>query len=238
MRLDKVIEQQLKTTRKEMKRLFLMKKVFIDGSVERNPQRNVDSQLHDIQVDGQSVQTTHVYYLLNKPAGVVTAKKDDQFQTATELIAEKERPENLYPVGRLDRDTTGLLLLTDNGQLGYDLLQPGAKVEKTYRARVNERVTSEDVEAFEAGIVFHGAIRCQPAKLTILHSEPGNSEVELTIKEGKFHQVKKMFLTRGKKVTRLERLSMGPLRLPEELPVGGYRSLTLNELKQLKIYFR
>lgn len=238
MRLDKVIEHQLHTTRKEMKRLFLMKKVRIDGKVERNPQRNVDSQLHDIQVDDQQLQTNHVYYLLNKPAGVVTAKKDAHFQTATQLIAEAERPTDLYPVGRLDRDTTGLLLLTDNGQLGYDLLQPGLKVEKTYHAVVNERVTQKDVEDFSEGILFHGGVRCQPAELTILHSEQKESEVLLTIKEGKFHQVKKMFLACGKKVIRLERISMGPLRLPKDLAAGEYRSLTLKELKQLKIYFR
>lgn len=238
MRLDKVIEQNLKTTRKEMKRLFLMKKVLIDGAVELNPQRNVDSQLHKIQVDGRKLLTDHVYYLLNKPAGVVTAKKDTRFQTATELIAAVERPVNLYPVGRLDRDTTGLLLLTDNGQLGYDLLQPGSKVTKTYRATVNEAVTLEDVAAFKAGIIFHGGVRCQPAKLEILSSEPKHSKVLLTIKEGKFHQVKKMFLACGKKVTQLTRLTMGPLELPEDLAEGDYRSLTLAELQRLKTYFR
>ena len=156
-----------------------------------NPQRNVDSKLHKIQVDGQKLQTNHVYYLLNKPSGVVTAKKDTKFQTATELVKESERPEALYPVGRLDRDTTGLLLLTDNGQLGYDLLQPESKVTKTYRVIVNEAVTMEDVEAFKAGIVFHGGVRCQPARLSIVSSTSRHSEVLLTIKEGKFHQVKK-----------------------------------------------
>ena len=238
MRLHKVIEQNLKTTRKEMKRLFLMKKVLIDGEVELNQWRNVDSQLHEIQVDGQKLQTDHAYYLLNKPAGVVTAKKDNKFQTAIELVKEGERPADLYPVGRLDRDTTGLLLLTDNGQLGYDLLQPGAKVAKTYRATVNDTVTFEDVLAFEKGIVFHGGIRCQPARLAILQSDPDQSEVLLTIKEGKFHQVKKMFLACGKKVTSLTRIAMGPLVLPANLAVGNYRSLTLAELKQLKSYFR
>lgn len=238
MRLDKVIEQNLKTTRKEMKRLFLMKKVFVDGVVELNPQRNVDSQLHDIRVEEQKLQTNHVYYLLNKPNGVVTAKKDIKFQTATDLIAADERPAHLYPVGRLDRDTTGLLLLTDNGQLGYDLLQPGSKVSKTYRVTVNERVTDEDVTAFAKGIVFHGGIRCQPAQLEIVSSEPEYSEVLLTIKEGKFHQVKKMFLACGKKVTRLTRLTMGPLELPEDLAEGEYRPVTPAELQRLKSYFR
>lgn len=200
MRLDKIIEENLKTTRKEMKRLFLMKKVLIDDKVEMNPQRNVDSKLHKIQVDGQKLQTNHVYYLLNKPSGVVTAKKDTKFQTATELVKESERPEALYPVGRLDRDTTGLLLLTDNGQLGYDLLQPESKVTKTYRVIVNEAVTMEDVKAFKAGIVFHGGVRCQPARLSIVSSASRFSEVLLTIKEGKFHQVKKCFWLVGKKL--------------------------------------
>ncbi|GAA2907050.1 16S rRNA pseudouridine(516) synthase [Enterococcus pseudoavium] len=238
MRLDKLIEHHLKTTRKEQKRLFLMKKVFVDGQIELNPQRNVDSQLHKIQVAGKNLTTQQVYYLLNKPAGVVTAKKDSTFQTVTELIAATDRPADLYPVGRLDRDTTGLLLLTDNGQLGYDLLQPTAKVSKTYQAIVNEQVTEKDVAAFAAGITFHGGVRCQPAQLQILQAKPGASNVLLTINEGKFHQVKKMFLACGKKVTSLKRLSMGPLILPPELAEGEYRSLTLAELQQLKVYFR
>lgn len=238
MRLDKLIEAELKTSRKEMKRLFLSRKVLVDSQIEMNPQRNVDSNLHTISVAGRGLTTDHVYYLLNKPAGVVTAKKDAKFQTATELVAAVERPVNLYPVGRLDRDTTGLLLLTDNGQLGYDLLQPDSKVSKTYRATVNERVTEEDIRAFAEGITFHGGTQCQPAELKILTAEPGQSEVVLTIQEGKFHQVKKMFLACGKKVTRLKRLTMGPLTLPNDLAEGDYRPLTQTELQQLKTYFR
>lgn len=238
MRLDKLIEEQLHTSRKEMKRLFLSRKVLIDDQLEMNPQRNVDSRLHKIEVAGQLLQTKHVYYLLNKPAGVVTAKKDARFQTATELVTKHERPADLYPVGRLDRDTTGLLLLTDNGQLGYALLQPGSKVEKTYLATVNEKVTAEDVAAFAQGIVFHGGIVCQPAKLEVLSAGANESRVRLTIQEGKFHQVKKMFLACGKKVTALSRVAMGPLRLPPELLAGEYRELTESELQQLKKYFR
>ncbi|MFC4772691.1 pseudouridine synthase [Enterococcus hermanniensis] len=238
MRLDKVIEENLKTTRKEMKRLFLMKKVKVDGLVEMDQHRNVDSRLHRIEVNGKVLQAKHVYYLLNKPAGVVTAKKDPKFRTVTELISPKERPAELYPVGRLDRDTTGLLLLTDNGQLGYELLRPDSKVNKTYRATINALVTIDDVAAFAEGIEFHGGIRCRPAKLIILTANSSYSEVLLTIKEGKFHQVKKMFLARGKKVIKLTRLTMGPLRLPTDLKSGDYRPLTETELNQLKIYFR
>lgn len=238
MRLDKLIETKLHTTRKEMKRLFLMKRVTVDNEVELNPQRNVDSQLHHIVVDGQNLQTDQVYYLLNKPKGVVTAKQDNHCQTVLDLIDAKDWRQELYPVGRLDRDTTGLLLLTDNGQLGYDLLQPKEKVAKTYRAVVNERVTEEDVTAFARGIIFHGGIVCQPAELKVLFASEKASMVDLTIHEGKFHQVKKMFLACGKKVVDLQRLKMGPLSLPNDLAIGSYRALTLDELQLLKKYFR
>ena len=137
----------------------------------------------------------------------------------------------------MDRDTEGLLLLTSNGQLSYELLQPKKKVTKTYEVRVNEVVTEEDVERFAKGITFHGGITCQPAKLKILTSTSLESRVHLTIREGKFHQVKKMFLATGKKVIYLKRIAMGPLEL-QNLPVGTYRSLTLEELNQLKAYFR
>lgn len=238
MRLDKLVETRMQTTRKEMKRLFLMKRVLVDDKVELNPQRNVDSQLHRIVVNGEQLTTDHVYYLLNKPSGVVTAKQDAHCQTVLDLLASTDQRSGLYPVGRLDRDTTGLLLITDNGQLGYDLLQPKEKVAKTYRAVVNEVVTQADVAAFAKGIVFHGGVVCQPAELKILSSDSTASTVELTLHEGKFHQVKKMFLACGKKVIQLQRLTMGPLSLPAELAVGSYRSLTLDELKQLKKYFR
>lgn len=238
MRLDKLVETRMQTNRKEMKRLFLMKRVLVDDKVELNPQRNVDSQLHRIVVNGEQLTTDHVYYLLNKPSGVVTAKQDVHCQTVLDLLASTDQRSGLYPVGRLDRDTTGLLLITDNGQLGYDLLQPKEKVAKTYRAVVNEVVTQADVAAFAKGIVFHGGVVCQPAELKILSSDSTASTVELTLHEGKFHQVKKMFLACGKKVIQLQRLTMGPLSLPAELAVGSYRSLTLDELKQLKKYFR
>lgn len=238
MRLDKLIEEQLHTTRKAMKRLFLLKKVQIDGKVELNTARNVDSQLHRIEVAGKILQTNQHYYLINKPAGVVTAKKDAHFQTVTQLLDPADFQPELHPVGRLDRDTTGLLLLTDNGQLSYDLLQPQLKVSKTYQAVINEAVTASDVQAFAEGIEFHGGIVCQPATLKILRTEANQSTVCLTIQEGKFHQVKKMFLARGKKVIALKRIAMGPLVLPTALNAGDYRPLTITELQALKKYFR
>ncbi|MBF8807198.1 MAG: pseudouridine synthase [Enterococcus lacertideformus] len=238
MRLDKLIEERLQTTRKEMKRLFATKQVKVDGQIEFCQNRNFDSQLHEIEVAGDRSTTNEAYYLLNKPKGVVTAFKDQAKMTVIDLIASADRRQPLYPVGRLDRDTTGLLLLTSNGQLGYEMLLPDKKVWKTYEAFINGQITSLDIEAFQKGIVFDGGYRCLPARLEIIESDQKSSRVKLTIQEGKFHQVKKMFLACGKKVTRLKRLSMGPLYLDEQLLEGEYRLLKLDELKQLKKYFK
>ena len=170
---------------------------------------------------------------------MVTAKRDREHQTVFDLLKSEAKVDQLVPVGRLDRDTEGLLLMTSNGQLVYDLLHPTKKVVKVYQAVINEHVTQEDVEAFAEGIVFLDGPKCQPAQLTILAYDEKTNEsfVELAISEGKFHQVKKMFLACGKKVIALKRVAMGPLRL-ENLEMGSYRKLTAEELQQLKAYFR
>lgn len=239
MRLDKLIEQEFQTTRKEMKGLFLRGKVRIDGEVTLQENKNVDSQCHQIEVAGQRLFTKEVYYLLNKSKGLVTANTDSEHPTVFDQLSLEDRRQELFAVGRLDRDTEGLLLLTSNGQLVYDLLHPTKKVFKTYEAQVNEEVTPEDVAAFAQGIVFLDGTVCKSAELERLSFDGLRrmSHVRLRIQEGKFHQVKKMFLARGKKVVALKRTEMGPLSLGE-LPVGAYRSLTPEELLQLKPYFR
>lgn len=239
MRLDKLIEREYQTSRKEMKRLFLRGKVRVDGEVTLQENKNVDSQLHQIDVAGQTLLTEDTYYLLNKPKGVVTANSDSEHPTVFDQLSVKDRQKELFAVGRLDRDTEGLLLLTSNGQLVYDLLHPTKKVFKVYEAEVNERVTQEDVEAFAQGIVFLDGTVCQSAQLEKLAYDEVNgiSHVRLRIQEGKFHQVKKMFLACGKKVVGLKRIEMGPLCLGD-LPIGAYRSLSQAEMAQLKPYFR
>lgn len=239
MRLDKLIEAELGASRKEMKRLFLTGQVLVDGVKERSEGRNVDSALHEIQVAGGSLTTHEQYYLLNKPAGVVTANRDSAHQTVLDLLPDEDVSQ-LASVGRLDRDTEGLVFLTSNGQLAYELLHPEKKVTKVYEAWVNELVTAEDQAAFAEGITFIGGERCQPAELTVLQEDRERqwSYVRLGIKEGKFHQVKKMFLARGKKVVYLKRVALGPLRLTPELEVGDYRPLTLAELQGLRPYFK
>lgn len=238
LRLDKLIEARLKTNRKTQKRLFLTGQVKVDGQIERKENRNVDSRLHKIEVAGQILETFESYFLLYKPKGVVCANRDSEHKTFIELLAPRDRKKDLYTVGRLDRDTEGLLLVTDNGQLGYELLQPNRKVAKVYEAWVKEPVTQADVIAFATGITFHGGVTCKPASLEILEVTPGPTKIRLTIREGKFHQVKKMFLARGIKVLSLRRVAMGPVALPEELLPGEYRPLTLAELQSLQEYFR
>lgn len=238
MRIDKLIETTFCTSRTGTKRILNSRQVRIDGKAEMNGRRNVDSNLHHIEIKGRkNIQTSHVYYLLNKPAGYVTAVKDRSRQTVIDLLEEKDRTAGLYPAGRLDRDTEGLVFLTDNGQLGYAMMQAKFKVAKVYEAVVNEAVTIDDVTAFAEGIEFLDGTVCQSAKLEILFSSADAGKVRLTITEGKFHQVKKMFLACGKKVTHLKRLSIGPLKLPEDLPIGAYRRLKDAELQALKPYF-
>ena len=151
MRLDKLIEQQLQTSRKEMKQLFRMRQVRVDGAVCLQKNKNVDSFLHEITVANQFLQTHDVYYLLNKPKGVVTANADQEHLTVFDLLHPADFRSDLVAAGRLDRDTKGLLLLTSNGQLVYDLLHPTKKVIKTYEARINAEVTQEDIVAFARG---------------------------------------------------------------------------------------
>ena len=235
MRLGKLLEKRLQLSRKELKRTFARGIVRIDGQVEYCETRNVDSQLHRIEVADKRLYTNEVYYLLNKPGGVVTANQDERHRTVFDCLKKEDQRGDLCFVGRLDRDTQGLLLLTSNGQLAYDLLQPMNKVVKVYEAYLKEPAENVDIERFAKGIRFLDGTLCQPAELTILDNP---HHVLLKIHEGKFHQVKKMFLSVEKKVERLKRVAFGPLTLPQSLESGQYRSLTQEELLSLKEYFR
>ncbi|EOL49047.1 16S rRNA pseudouridine(516) synthase [Enterococcus caccae] len=238
MRLDKLLELEKIGSKRKVKALIRSKQVTVDGMVIMSENQNVDPAVQDIYVEGKKIQRhSHVYYMLNKPQGVVTAVKDAQHQTVIDLISLDDQRAGLYPVGRLDRDTEGFLLITDNGQLGYQLLLPHKKVSKRYEVVVNERLTTLDSQAFAEGIVFADGKKCKPAKLQILSSEKNESHAHLDITEGKFHQVKKMFLSVGKKVIYLKRLSMGPIQLDPALGLGEYRSLNQEELQALRPYF-
>ena len=234
MRLDKCLEQNEFGSRKAVKRLLQRRLVRVDGQVVMTESLNVDPAVHEIKVGNQVVVAQgHSYFMLNKPQGTVTAVRDETHPTVIDWIHEADRTPGLYPAGRLDRDTEGLVLITDNGPLGYQLIHPKHKVTKRYQVTVNGALTEADRQSFLTGIVFIGGVTCQPARLTILSQSPTHSEAVLDIQEGKFHQVKKMFLAVDKKVTSLKRIRIGSLHLDEGLAPGMYRRLTKEELAAL-----
>ena len=174
--------------------------------------------------------------MLHKPNGVVTASKDKKLPTVMSLLPPDIQSDQLHAVGRLDRDTTGLLLLTDNGPLGFQLLHPQYHVDKTYQVKVNGLLTPDHIQQFQDGIVFLDGTICKPAKLEILSTSLTESHASITISEGKFHQVKKMFLSVGVKVTSLKRVQFGDFTLDSELAEGQYRPLNPEELEIIKNY--
>jgi len=220
-------------TRSEIKEIIRKGRVCINGVPCDKPDEKVDTESDTVSLDGQTVNyEKYIYLMLNKPAGVVSATKDLNDKTVIDLIKEKSR-KDIFPVGRLDKDTEGLLILTNDGRLAHNLLSPKKEVDKVYYAKVMGKVTDKDAEDFLSGISIGEDEVCLPAKLEILTS--GDiSEVKLTIQEGKFHQVKRMFEAVGKKVIYLKRLSMGGLELDPELKPGDYRRLTKDEIELLK----
>lgn len=232
MRLDKYLADMSVGTRTEVKKLIHQGKVAIDGVIQKSPDIKIDEKKQVVTCNGQTVSyQTYEYYMLNKPAGVVSATTDKKDKTVLDLIESKKR-KDLFPVGRLDKDTEGLLLITNDGELAHRLLAPKKHVDKVYFAKIEGVVTEEDKCKFAEGLDIGDDEFTKPAHLEILVS--GDiSEIHLTIQEGKFHQVKRMFESVGKKVLYLKRLSMGTLKLDDELALGEYRALTEEELEQL-----
>ncbi|MCP9056975.1 pseudouridine synthase [Streptococcus infantis] len=236
MRLDKLLAQE-KISRKAMKQALLKKEIFIDGKAASSLAQNIDTGLQQLVFQGRQIQGyEHIYLMLHKPNGVVTARKDKELPTVMDLLPKHFQSEQLYAIGRLDRDTTGLLILTDNGPLGFQLLHPQYHVDKTYQVEVNGPLTPNHIQEFKDGIVFLDGTVCKPAQLEILASSPSHSRATITISEGKFHQVKKMFLSVGVKVTALKRVQFGDFLLDPDLAEGQYRHLNQEELKIIKNY--
>lgn len=236
MRLDNLLAQET-VSRKAMKQALLKEEILVDGRPARSLAQNIDTGLQKLLFQDQIIRGyEHTYLMLHKPAGVVTANKDKKLPTVMDLLPPDIQSDKLYAVGRLDRDTTGLLLLTDNGPLGFQLLHPQYHVDKTYQVEVNGLLTPDHIQAFQKGIVFLDGTICKPASLEILSASPSHSQASITISEGKFHQVKKMFLSVGVKVTSLKRTHLGPWSLDENLQEGDYRPLNQKELQIIKNY--
>ena len=236
MRLDNLLAKE-KISRKAMKQALLKEEILVDGRPARSLAQNIDTGLQKLLFQDQIIRGyEHTYLMLHKPAGVVTANKDKKLPTVMDLLPPDIQSDKLYAVGRLDRDTTGLLLLTDNGPLGFQLLHPQYHVDKTYQVEVNGLLTPDHIRLFKEGIVFLDGTTCKPAQLEILSSSPTESHASITISEGKFHQVKKMFLSIGVKVTSLKRIQFGDFTLNPDLAEGNYRPLNQKELQIIKNY--
>lgn len=239
IRLDKYLADMGEGTRQEVKKYIRQGRILIDGMPVKKPEYKVDEARQRVTLDGRDIGYSRFeYYMLNKPAGVVSATEDVADRTVVELIAGRKR-KDLFPVGRLDKDTEGLLLITNDGALAHRLLSPKSHVDKCYYARVQGLVTEEDVKKFLAGVDIGTAKqpeRTAPGRLQILDADEssGVSRIRLVIQEGKYHQVKRMFAAVGKKVCYLRRESMGSLVLDAGLKPGEYRKLTDEELRELR----
>ncbi len=223
-------------SRKEVKQLLKSGAVKINDIVIKDSKVHVDPEKDNVSLHGERIEyKKFLYLMMNKPPGVISATEDTRDETVIDLLTIEDAVYEPFPVGRLDKDTEGLLLITNDGQLAHQLLSPKKHVPKKYFAIIEGRVTEEDVEAFKNGVTLDDGYLTKPGDLTIL--KPGStSEIELTITEGKFHQVKRMFESVGKKVVYLKRMTMGPLKLDDTLELGEYRELTDEELEHLLTY--
>lgn len=238
LRLDKYLADMGLGTRSEVKGMIRSGRILVNGQRARSADIKIDPDEDEVMCDQMPVTYVHYeYYMLNKPAGVISATEDRREKTVVDLIDANQR-KDLFPVGRLDKDTEGLLLITNDGQLAHQLLAPKKHVAKVYYAKVAGTVTEEDADIFANGVVIDETLTALPAKLDILSVTDKDcspvSEIKIEIYEGKFHQVKRMFEAVGKKVIYLKRLSMGPLCLDETLACGQYRKLSEDEIQMLK----
>lgn len=236
MRLDKFLCETGFGTRSQVKDLLKKGQVTVNGAVAKKSEQKIDE--HKDRVICQGIEASYekyVYYMLHKPAGVVSATEDKREKTVLDLLKLEDRRDGIFPVGRLDKDTEGFLLLTDDGDLAHRLLSPRKHVDKTYYAKIAGSVTEAHIERFREGLDIGDEKKTLPAMLEILASEPETSEIRITIHEGRFHQVKRMFEAVGCKVTYLKRLSMGAVALDETLAPGDYRPLNEKERELLGI---
>ncbi len=236
MRLDKFLADMEFGSRKEVKQFIKKGRVKVNGVICKSDKTQVDELNDHILFDDELVHyQNQFYYILHKPQGVISATVDNFDETVVDLLDDDVFREDLFPVGRLDKDTEGLLILTNDGALAHQLLSPKKHVEKAYYAKVSGQMTPEDVVAFKQGLTIDQKEVCLPAELTILSYDEAldESEIELVLHEGKFHQVKRMVQAVGKEVTYLKRIRMGQLVLPSDLALGEYRELTTEELELL-----
>ena len=234
-RLDNVLVNSGYGSRREVQKIIRWKKVKVNGEIITTPSKHVDVLKDEIYVlDKKVVYKEFVYLMLNKPSGFVSAVQDKFERTVLELIEDEDIVLNPYPIGRLDKDTVGLLILSNDGNMCHRVLSPKLHVEKKYLVKVFSCLNSGHVEKFNNGIVLEDGYKCKSSKLEILNSSPDESECEVILTEGKFHQVKRMFEAIGMTVTYLKRVKFCHINLDDNLKEGEYRHLTDEEVKILK----
>lgn len=234
LRIDKFLADMGAGTRASIKNDIRKKLVTINGETVKSPDAKADTEKDIITYCGKEIKYLEFeYFIINKPSGVISATEDRNQKTVLDLITDSRR-NDLFPVGRLDKDTEGLLIITNDGMLAHELLSPKKHVDKVYYVETDGLLTDEHVRLFREGLDVEGDFTAKEALLKILESSENGSKAELTIHEGKFHQVKRMMEAVGNTVTYLKRLSMGPLKLPDDLNCGDYRRLTESEIDMLK----
>ena len=229
-RIDKIIASQGLYSRSDVKYMVNRKRITIDGKVVTSASQKADVDKNEILLDGKPfVVKKQIYLMLNKPKGYVSATEDKKQQTVLELVPAELKGRDLFPAGRLDKDTTGLMIITDDGMLAHNILSPKKHVQKIYRVELDIPVTEEMQKGFAEGVELNDGV-CKDAKLVIL----GEKTAEVTLREGRYHQIKRMFGCYGAKVVELHRLAMGELYLPDDLPEGECRELTEEDLQKLQ----
>lgn len=232
-RLDKTIASQGQYSRSEVKKLIKGGRITVDGKAVKSSDIKLDPYTAEIKIDGSVLEyKKHIYIMLNKPQGVISATEDASQKTVIDLVPKEMRREGLFPAGRLDGDTVGFVLITDDGDFAHRILSPKNHIMKTYVATLQRPVTDEDILSFKNGIELRDGTLCLEAQVTPLDGRVPMAQIKIC--EGKYHQVKRMFAALGNKVLQLKRIKMGGLFLDESLKEGQCREITLDELKKLE----
>lgn len=234
-RIDKILSHQLQISRKDVKSLVAKKQVKIGDRLVKKSDEKVDTDKDEVFVSGKKLQVKmNLYLMLNKPKGYVSATEDKKQKTVLDLVPNNLKRKDLFPAGRLDKDTTGFVLITDDGQFAHDILSPKKHVTKEYIAIVDGMITDEIVEGFKNGINFKSGETCKSSKLIVTQKGDTQSITRVFLKEGMYHQIKRMFKSYGLNVLELKRIRMGGLYLDESLEEGEVRELTSAELEKIK----
>lgn len=237
IRMDKFLANAGLGSRREVREYIKQKRVWLDGSICLKAETKVDTEKSEVTFDKRMVTyEKFVYLMMNKPPSVISATKDDTKETVIDLLSEEYQNCNLFPVGRLDRDTVGLVILSNDGGFAHNTLSPKKHITKKYYAHINGEITDEHIKAFKEGVTLKEGYKCLPAELSIEYSAYNFSKVYVSINEGKYHQIKRMFASFRKKVVYLKRLNFGEIELDKTLQEGEYRPLNDNEMKLIEKY--